>query len=593
MNLSTNISYAADNPGGTAGTTTWEADYANLNLTVATRLGGKLVSTVQTDDTTAWANIKTKFTFAPTIEQVDILGVETFGTASNVTMLYLQSSLNSTTWTTVGSTTTKSGTVSFSGLTIPAASYLRFGIALTASGTNSGLLFTGIRVFTTAAEVVNVTGVTLNKSTSSLWVGDTEQLTATVAPANATDKSVTWSTLNSAVATVNSSGLVTAVAAGSATIRVTTTDGSFTADCVYTVSAVLVTSVTLNETSLELITGHVNQLLATIAPANATNKNVTWSSSDETKVTVSSTGLVTAVATTSSAVTITVTTADGGFTDTVSVTVVTDPFVKINTSTFNETGSTNWPTATGMAAYFSTGYGVNNAGTGATIKAPMLLKDVVVGSQFRVEIASVTNNASNTTNVSVYGLDYDGGRITGITGTYTNPTNGGANTLTTLTDRALANKGYITLNVSTITKIYGLEVVFETSSSRSLLAQIEVFAKAATDSVQAESFANLVNTDVGAGATGSCATILTTLQNDYSLLSTGAKSIVDGSSDSAFANARERVSYLQAWVAANPGARQILTTATKTNLVAVIVIGAIALTSLLGYYILNKKKRFY
>ena len=145
--IETNVSYAADNPGGTSGTTAWEADYANLSLTYQTRLGGKLVSTVQTDDDTAWANIKTKFTFAPKIEQVEILGVGTFGTAGNVTALYLQSSLNSTTWTTQATTTDKSGVISFSGLNIPAGSYLRFGIALKASTTNSGISFTGIKVY--------------------------------------------------------------------------------------------------------------------------------------------------------------------------------------------------------------------------------------------------------------------------------------------------------------------------------------------------------------------------------------------------------------------------------------------------------------
>jgi hypothetical protein len=81
-----------------------------------------------------------------------------------------------------------------------------------------------------------VTGVTLNKSTLSLNVGGNETLTATVAPDNATDKSVTWTSSNDAVATVDSNGKVTAVAAGTATITVTTTDGSFTATCDVTVT---------------------------------------------------------------------------------------------------------------------------------------------------------------------------------------------------------------------------------------------------------------------------------------------------------------------------------------------------------------------
>lgn len=80
-----------------------------------------------------------------------------------------------------------------------------------------------------------VTGVTLNKDSVTLSVGDTETLTATIAPANATDKAVTWSSDDSTVASV-ANGVVTAEATGTATITVTTHDGSFTDTCAVTVS---------------------------------------------------------------------------------------------------------------------------------------------------------------------------------------------------------------------------------------------------------------------------------------------------------------------------------------------------------------------
>ena len=83
---------------------------------------------------------------------------------------------------------------------------------------------------------VTVTGVTLNHNTLSIVAGSTSQLTATIAPSNATNKAIIWSTSNSEVATVNN-GLITAVATGSATITVTTTDGSYTDTCTVTVSA--------------------------------------------------------------------------------------------------------------------------------------------------------------------------------------------------------------------------------------------------------------------------------------------------------------------------------------------------------------------
>ena len=84
---------------------------------------------------------------------------------------------------------------------------------------------------------VNVTGITLSQTEAAMTVGgETLTLTATVAPDDATDKTVTWTTSNADIATVEN-GVVTAVAAGTATITVTTTDGSFTATCDVTVTA--------------------------------------------------------------------------------------------------------------------------------------------------------------------------------------------------------------------------------------------------------------------------------------------------------------------------------------------------------------------
>lgn len=83
---------------------------------------------------------------------------------------------------------------------------------------------------------VAVTGVSLDKATSSIAVGGSDTLVATVTPNDATDKSVTWSSSDDEVATVED-GVVTAVAAGTATITVTTTDGDFTDTCEVTVTS--------------------------------------------------------------------------------------------------------------------------------------------------------------------------------------------------------------------------------------------------------------------------------------------------------------------------------------------------------------------
>lgn len=158
--VKTNVSYADNNPGGVTGTTEWEADYSNLGLNYGTRLGGKLESEVQTDAETPWANIKTLFTFEAEIKKVEILGSVYFG-SNNITGLYLQYSADGSTWNTVGELATpaelsKSAadnpgiSISFDDLSIPANSFLRFGVGLTAATSNSGFQFTGIQVYTAA-----------------------------------------------------------------------------------------------------------------------------------------------------------------------------------------------------------------------------------------------------------------------------------------------------------------------------------------------------------------------------------------------------------------------------------------------------------
>ncbi len=92
-----------------------------------------------------------------------------------------------------------------------------------------------LKALTAAPSVVPVTGVSLNKTASTMTVGETLTLTATVSPTNADNKAVTWTSSNTSVATV-SNGVVTAKAAGTATITVTTADGSKTATCTVTVN---------------------------------------------------------------------------------------------------------------------------------------------------------------------------------------------------------------------------------------------------------------------------------------------------------------------------------------------------------------------
>ncbi|MGI6687281.1 MAG: Ig-like domain-containing protein [Christensenellales bacterium] len=174
---------------------------------------------------------------------------------------------------------------------------------------------------TVSATAVPVTGVKLNKASTALVVGGAETLYATVEPATATNRNVTWSSDKPAIATVDAAGRVTAVGVGQATITVKTDDGNKTAACQVTVSAaaVPVTGVKLNKTSTALVVGGMEMLYATVEPATATNRNVTWSSDKPAVATVDAAGRVTAVGV--GQATITVKTDDGNKTATCTVTV--------------------------------------------------------------------------------------------------------------------------------------------------------------------------------------------------------------------------------------------------------------------------------
>ncbi len=197
-------------------------------------------------------------------------------------------------------------------------------ITVNGDGTINNTNTTGNGTVTTDGnQKISVTGVTLNKTALTLTEGASEKLTATVQPTNATNQKVTWSSDKTDIATVDENGLVTAVKEGTANITVTTEDGSKKATCVVTVTAkeeqVAVTGVKLNKSKTTIKVGETETLEATIDPANATNKNITWSSTDGTVATVDETGKVEAKK--AGTATIKVTTADGNHVAECTVTV--------------------------------------------------------------------------------------------------------------------------------------------------------------------------------------------------------------------------------------------------------------------------------
>ena len=146
---------------------------------------------------------------------------------------------------------------------------------------------------TVTDEEVKTESITVDKTAVELTVGDTATVKATVNPANSTD-AVVWSVKDSKVATVNG-GVITAVAPGTTTVTVTS--GEKSAEVAVTVKAktVAVTSVALDKETAEVKEGETVTLTATVKPTDATDKTVTWTSSDEKVATVKD-GVVTAVA---------------------------------------------------------------------------------------------------------------------------------------------------------------------------------------------------------------------------------------------------------------------------------------------------------
>ena len=144
-------------------------------------------------------------------------------------------------------------------------------------------------------EVIEISGINIVGKASTIQ--DYLQLSVSYTPSNTTQKGVTWKSSDDAIATVNSSGYITVKKSGTVTITATSMYNSslvdsFTANCSVSQTQIPVTSLSVTGSTSGKI-GETIQLTATVQPANATNKSVTWQSSNEAIATVDSSGLVT------------------------------------------------------------------------------------------------------------------------------------------------------------------------------------------------------------------------------------------------------------------------------------------------------------
>ena len=167
---------------------------------------------------------------------------------------------------------------------------------VTAKGGGSALITAKAGNATATCKVtvnIPVTGIAITPDALKLDRNTTGQLTATVSPSDATDKAVTWESLNPGIVTVDQTGKVTAIAKGIATIKAKI--GAFEGTSTVTV-VVSVLNVTLNKNELTLNKDAKETLVATVNPSDADDNTIIWTSSDPSVATVDENGLVKALA---------------------------------------------------------------------------------------------------------------------------------------------------------------------------------------------------------------------------------------------------------------------------------------------------------
>ena len=144
---------------------------------------------------------------------------------------------------------------------------------------------------------IKVTNLTLEPTQKELKIGEMATLTAVVSPENATNKTISWTTENKDIATVNA-GVVTAIGEGTTNIKATTKDGNITKTCKITVTKkaenkpIEVTSIRLSQNNKTIKIGEQFTINATVLPENATNKEIEWTSTDNKIATVDNNGNV-------------------------------------------------------------------------------------------------------------------------------------------------------------------------------------------------------------------------------------------------------------------------------------------------------------
>ncbi|MDD3069407.1 MAG: Ig-like domain-containing protein, partial [Bacilli bacterium] len=207
---------------------------------------------------------------------------------------------------------------------------------------------------------ISVMGINITDEEKTILVGETISLTYELLPNNATNKLVTWASDDESVATVDMQGEVIGEALGEATITITTIDGNFSDTCAIHVveGSISVTGISLNQNTMTAYVGDTPRLIPVIQPLNATNKNITWSSTNTSVATIDD-GLISALA--AGTTNISVTTIDGGFVASCSLTVIEETLTEITINSSADFYYGSYDTNYGMKTYQGIDYGYYRA----------------------------------------------------------------------------------------------------------------------------------------------------------------------------------------------------------------------------------------
>lgn len=232
-------------------------------------------------------------------------------------------------------TSSNSAIVSVSNEGVITANMLGTATIMASSNSNPEIYKTCV---VTVKQSVLLTELTLNRTSATLGVGDSTTLTTYLTPATATTQTVTWTSTDASVATVDKNGKVRGVSEGSAVIVATADDGSGKrAACAVSVSTIVSSAVVLNKQTLALVEDDTETLTATVYPTNVSAKGVLWSSSNPNVASVDADGVVTGKGGGSAVITATTNDASARYSDCVVVVTAKIPVtgLALNLSSFD------------------------------------------------------------------------------------------------------------------------------------------------------------------------------------------------------------------------------------------------------------------